>query len=63
MITDMNNYLKSRLKEGYDLAISGHVHLPRSESMGQKQIAILGDWIFHRSYGVMDENGFRLMNG
>lgn len=63
MISNMKAYLESMLAKGYDLAVSGHVHLPRLESVGQKQIAILGDWIFHRSYGVMDENGFRLING
>lgn len=60
-ILGMKNYLWNKTAEGYDLALSGHVHFPLEESKDGKQIAILGDWIHHRTYGYMDENGFKLV--
>jgi UDP-2,3-diacylglucosamine pyrophosphatase LpxH len=60
-ILSMKNYLWEKTKQGFDIALAGHVHLPLKESKGNKEIAILGDWIHHRTYGYMDEKGFKLL--
>ncbi|MCD6446681.1 MAG: hypothetical protein J7L40_00790 [Candidatus Marinimicrobia bacterium] len=32
-----------------------------SETQDGKTLAVLGDWIHHRSYGLIDETGFKLI--
>jgi len=61
LITKMHDFLKDRLDEGFDIALSGHVHAPHCETYDGKTLAVLGDWIHHRSYGLMDEKGFNLI--
>ena len=63
LVNKMRDYLKSKLNDGYDIAISGHVHSPFIDTIEGKTLAILGDWIGSRSYGYMDEGSFRLING
>lgn len=58
----MEEFLAERLREGYDIAVCGHVHRPRFLEDGRKKIrVILGDWIHHRSYGFWDGSLFRLI--
>ena len=61
LIAKMHDFLKDRLDEGFDVALSGHVHAPHCETHDGKTLAVLGDWIHHRSYGLMDEKGFNLI--
>jgi len=44
-----------------DLYIFGHRHILLDLSLSSSsRIIILGEWFYHYSYGVMDENGFEL---
>ncbi|MCF7833172.1 MAG: UDP-2,3-diacylglucosamine diphosphatase [Candidatus Marinimicrobia bacterium] len=61
LIGKMHDFLQDKLNEGYDIALSGHVHAPHFETHEGKILAVLGDWIHHRSYGIMDETGFKLI--
>ena len=61
LIGKMHDFLKEKLDEGYDIALSGHVHAPHSETRDGKTLAVLGDWIHNRSYGLIDETGFKLI--
>lgn len=60
-IMHMKNYLWKKVTHKYDIALSGHVHFPLYETKSNKEIVILGDWIHHRTYGYMDEDGFCLL--
>ncbi|MEA2078032.1 MAG: UDP-2,3-diacylglucosamine diphosphatase [Candidatus Marinimicrobia bacterium] len=62
LVAKLRDYLREKLEEGYDIALSGHVHYPYIENRDNKTLAILGDWISYRSYGYMDEQGFRLID-
>lgn len=61
LVQKMKDHLEQKLQDGYDIALTGHVHEPYFKSGENGAIAILGDWIHHRSYGYMDENGFKLI--
>lgn len=61
-ILQMKKYLSAKNVQGYDLAISGHIHSPFLGSLEGKHLAFPGDWIHHRTYGYMDEDGFRLID-
>ena len=38
------------LSNGYDLVVSGHVHLPFIQRVGNGIFAITGDWLYHFTY-------------
>lgn len=61
-VNKMREYLLTKLDEGYNMAVSGHIHSPHCENVGDKKLVMLGDWINHRPYGYMDDTGFRLIN-
>jgi len=61
-VNKMKIFLEQKLSEGYDLAISGHIHSPLFEEINGNIIAVLGDWINHRTYGYMDSEGFKLID-
>ena len=61
-VLKMKEYLENKLNEGYHLAVSGHIHSPFYENKEGGTIAMLGDWINHRSYGYMDSKGFKLID-
>jgi UDP-2,3-diacylglucosamine hydrolase len=60
----MEAFALSKFEEGIDAVILGHCHLPaiKTHSVGasQRQFVLLGDWLNHRSYLVMDNGGFEL---
>jgi UDP-2,3-diacylglucosamine hydrolase len=60
----MEAFALAKFDEGIDAVILGHCHLPalRTHSVGdrQRQFVLLGDWLNHRSYLVMDSGGFDL---
>jgi UDP-2,3-diacylglucosamine hydrolase len=62
LIQQMTDFLDSQLKGTYHYAFSGHVHAPIHEIKPEGQLALLGDWIHHRSYGFMDASGFKLLD-
>jgi len=60
----MEAFALKKFDEGIDAVILGHCHLPaiRTHSVGDRkgQFVLLGDWLHHRSYLVMDSGGFDL---
>ncbi|MFO7840994.1 MAG: UDP-2,3-diacylglucosamine diphosphatase [Fidelibacterota bacterium] len=61
IVDEMRAFLYEKLKNGYDITISGHIHKPCYETKNGKSMVILGDWIHHCSYGIWDVSGFRLI--
>jgi UDP-2,3-diacylglucosamine hydrolase len=61
IVEEMQQFLSEKLREGYDIAVCGHVHQPRCRKEEAGVTVILGDWIHHRSYGFWDAQGFRLI--
>ncbi len=62
MIKKLQHFLLEKLQQGYDIAISGHVHKPHCKEDHGKTMVILGDWIHHHTYGIWDTSGFRLIH-
>ena len=60
----MEAFALAKFEEGIDAVILGHCHLPaiRTHIVGdrKRQFILLGDWLNHRSYLVMDNGGFDL---
>jgi UDP-2,3-diacylglucosamine hydrolase len=60
----MEAFALKKFDEGIDAVILGHCHLPaigtHSVGASQRQFVLLGDWLNHRSYLVMDNGGFEL---
>ena len=60
----MEAFALKKFDEGIDAVILGHCHLPaiKTHAVGdrQRQFVLLGDWLNHRSYLVMDNGGFEL---
>lgn len=56
-------YAKRKLQtKHYDYFVFGHRHLPMKISVGpNSEYVNLGDWIGYFTYGVLDHDGFRLM--
>ncbi len=54
----------AKFEEGVDAVILGHCHLPvirtHRISGGERQFILLGDWLRHRSYAVMEGDRFTL---
>lgn len=60
----MEAFALKKFEEGIDAVILGHCHLPaiRTHTVGgrKRQFVLLGDWLNHRSYLVMDNGDFDL---
>jgi UDP-2,3-diacylglucosamine hydrolase len=60
----MEAFALKKFDEGIDAVILGHCHLPaigaHSVGASQRQFVLLGDWLSHRSYLVMDNGSFEL---
>ena len=53
-LTILRQFAAARFREGCDIMISGHFHLPLLEKTtdgGERILLSLGDWITHYSYG------------
>lgn len=59
-ISAMQSFLRSKLENGSDIALSGHVHFPYIKQQDGKTIAILGDWIHYSRLGIWEKGTFRL---
>lgn len=53
-------FAAERFREGADVVISGHFHLPLLESSGGKTLLSLGDWLTHFTYGEWADGTFSL---
>ncbi len=60
-IAPMHEFLMSKLDEGFDAAIVGHVHAPRLWERGGRSAIIVGDWMTNRSVTALDASGFRML--
>ncbi len=47
-------------KKGFDFVVMGHRHAPQFIPFEKGTYVNLGDWIHSYTYGVFDENGFRI---
>ncbi|HQO10323.1 MAG TPA: UDP-2,3-diacylglucosamine diphosphatase [Clostridiales bacterium] len=47
-------FAQSKLKEGFDYVIMGHLHLPQTKYFGTGMYLNTGDWIEYFSYGLFD---------
>ena len=54
------NGAEQRLSQGYDVVICGHYHRLLHQEMEGGALVVLGDWMTHDSYAVLDENGLSL---
>ena len=43
-----------KFREGLELVVIGHVHLPYEKELDGKKFLIVGDWIDNLSYLVME---------
>jgi len=60
-IPPMREFLISKLDEGFDAAVVGHVHAPRLWKQDGRDAIIVGDWMTNRSVTVLDASGFRML--
>lgn len=61
----MEAFALAKFEEGIDAVVLGHCHLPAitTHTVGarKRHFVLLGDWLNHRSYLVMDSGGFDLV--
>ncbi len=60
----MEDFAMAKFAEGADAVILGHCHLPALKTLmvgdRQRHFSLLGDWLGHRSYLLMDGGRFEL---
>ena len=56
----VNPTIHEILEDGYDAVIHGHIHYPYLEKFDHGIFLSTGDWLWHFTYGVIDENGIAL---
>jgi UDP-2,3-diacylglucosamine hydrolase len=60
----MESFAMAKFSEGADAVILGHCHLPvlKTTTVGgrRRDFSLLGDWLGHRSYLVLDSGRFEL---
>jgi len=49
-----------RLSEGYDAVVYGHSHVQLSEERSRGTLLLLGDWIKHNTYVILENGTFTL---
>lgn len=54
MADEMLDYLQMKNRQGYDIAIMGHVHYPLCRKENGKVSIVLGDWMNHNNYAIWD---------
>jgi len=57
----MKGFLESKLAEGYDVAIVGHIHKQMMWKYGGGTAVVVGDWMKHRSVVELTEEGLRAL--
>ncbi len=60
-IPPMRDFLFSKLDEGLDAAVVGHVHAPCAWHRDAGDAIIVGDWMTHRSVVALDAGGFHML--
>ncbi len=61
----MIEFARERIREGIDIVIMGHRHVPHIESVDRGTYVNLGDWITYRTYGELlgGEISLKIWNG
>ncbi len=57
----MRAFLETKLREGFDAAVVGHVHRPCMWRTERGTAIIVGDWMRERSVVELGEAGFRML--
>ncbi len=52
----MKDFLESKLAEGYDVAVVGHIHKQMMWKSGGGTAVVVGDWMKHRSVVELTED-------
>lgn len=60
-VPPMHDFLISKLDDGLDAAIVGHVHAPWLWEINGRSAIIVGDWMTHRTVTVLDASGFSML--
>lgn len=55
----MRDFLEGKLREGYDVAVVGHVHKQMVWRSGGGTAVVVGDWMEHRSVIELTKDGVR----
>jgi len=58
----MKNFLESKLAEGHDVAVVGHIHKQMLWRSGGGTAVVIGDWMKHRSVVELTEDRLRLLS-
>ena len=56
----MLQFATEKIKEGCDVVIMGHRHVPSSQKIGRGTYINLGDWISYSTYAEFDGNTVEL---
>ena len=59
--TGMVEFATRKIKEGFDVVIMGHNHVPSYQKIENGVYVNLGDWIFENTYAVFDGKNIKLM--
>ncbi len=57
----MMMFAERKLKEGYDIVVMGHNHVPKFERLGGGVYVNLGDWLRNFTYGIFDGSEMQLL--
>lgn len=58
----IRRYADERFREGVDVVVTGHFHLPFMEERGGKRIVSVGDWIGEYSYASLEGGAWELVS-
>ncbi len=58
---DYSAFAKSRIEDGYDIVVIGHLHIPVTETHGRGIYINTGDFIHHFTYARLDNSGIALI--
>jgi len=58
---DYIDFASNKFNEGFDIVIIGHSHQPLIKNIDGKYLINLGDWLYHYTYGLL-ENGELSLN-
>jgi UDP-2,3-diacylglucosamine hydrolase len=54
MADEMLDYLQKKNRQGYNIAMMGHVHKPARRHYKGLEAMVLGDWMWHQNYATWD---------
>jgi UDP-2,3-diacylglucosamine hydrolase len=60
-LAPMKDFLESKLAEGFDAAVVGHVHRQVHWQSESGDAIVVGDWMWNRSVVELSDGGFRML--